>query len=524
MKLVALAALALLWGVAAAFAHASLNATVPHDGAVVATAPSSFSMTFSEPVSPLSLTLIRPDGAKTPLDSFALRDRTLEIEAPAALGRGTHVLSWRVVSEDGHPVGGSVVFSIGAPSAQAPLAEESIDWTVRGGLWLSRIALYVGLFIGVGGVFARHIFMPGIAGTSRVTVAALLLGAAGAMLSLAFQGLDALGAPAGHIVEPIVWSTALGTSFGRTVIAALVAFAVAAIGLAADGIAAKAAASIALLCAGLALALSGHASAASPQWLMRPMVFLHATAIAVWIGALAPLGLALKRAAPGAARALARFSRAIPGIVAALIFTGIGLAIVQVEHTAALFDTAYGRVFLVKLVLLAGLFGLAAFNRWSLTASAGAGERPAARRLVRSIAVETLVAILVFGAAAAWRFTPPPRALAAAAALPESVHIHTARAMADIAITPGRAGPVDVSATIMTGDFGALNAKEVALVFSNPAAGIEPMRRQAFKPGDGTWRVDGLLLPAAGAWKVRVDILISDFEIVRLDGEITIRP
>jgi len=39
-----------------------------------------------------------------------------------------------------------------------------------------------------------------------------------------------------------------------------------------------------LLVAGTALAPSGHASAAAPQRLARPMVFLHTTTIAVWIG------------------------------------------------------------------------------------------------------------------------------------------------------------------------------------------------------------------------------------------------
>ena len=39
--------------------------------------------------------------------------------APREWRRGTHVLSWRVISADGHPVGGSVMFSVGAPSTQS---------------------------------------------------------------------------------------------------------------------------------------------------------------------------------------------------------------------------------------------------------------------------------------------------------------------------------------------------------------------------------------------------------------------
>jgi copper transport protein len=507
-----------------ACAHASLGATEPKDGAVIETAPSLYLLTFSEPVSPLSLNLVRPDGSSLRLDHFVLKDRTVEIEAPTQLGRGTHVISWRVVSEDGHPIGGSVLFSVGAPSTQAPVVETAPDWTVRGGLWLSKIALYIGLFIGVGGAFALGVLMPGVLAGRSVVVATLLVGALGASLSVGFQGLDALDAQASRIVEPIIWSTGFGTSYGRTVTAALIALVLAGVSLVSRGVIAKNLAVLALLGGGLALSLSGHASAASPQWLMRPMVLLHATAIAVWVGALAPLGLALKRHEPAASQALHRFSRIIPGIVAALVIAGVVLAVVQVERPGALVDTAYGQVFLVKLILLLGLFTLASVNRWSLTAAAEAGDPSASRRLVRAIAVETLIVILIFAAASAWRFTPPPRALAAAVAMPELLHIHTAKAMADVNITPGRAGPVDAEVTVMTGDFGPLDAKEVSLVFSSAAAGIQPIRRPASSLGNGNWRAENLVLPVAGVWQIRVDILVSDFEIVRLDGEIRLKP
>lgn len=523
-RLLVLMLAAMLLNGGAAWAHASLNATDPQDGAVVETAPQRLSLTFSEPVSPLSLRLVRPDGSSVPLDRFAVKDRTVEIEAPSDLGRGTHVLSWRVVSADGHPVGGSVVFSIGEVSANAPVAEEQIDWTVRGWLWLSKVMLYVGLFIGVGGVFARRILMPGTDAADGFIAATLLLGAVGAIVSLCFQGLDALGAHAGRVMEPVVWSTAFATSYGSTVVAALVAFALAGGALVLKGFAAKVAAIAAWLMAGAALALSGHASAASPQWLMRPAVFLHATAIAVWIGALAPLGLALRRGQPGAVTGLRRFSRIIPAIVAMLILAGIVLAVVQVQEPAALLHTAYGQVFLAKFVLLAGLFLLAVVNRWFLTAPTEAGDPSATRRLVRAIATETFIVLLIFGVAALWRFTPPPRALAAAAAAPATTHIHTAKAMADLSVTPGRAGSVSVSAMVMTGEFGPLDAKEVAFVFANPKAGIEPFRRKAEKPGDGTWRADGVVLPLPGEWNVSVEVLISDFDIAQLDGRIEIRP
>ena len=94
--------------------------------------------------------------------------------------------------------------------------------------------------------------------------------------------------------------------------------------------------------------------------------------------------------------------------------------------------------------------------------------------------------------------------------------------MAEITVSPGQAGPVGVSIFVMNGAFDPLPAKEVTLVLSNQAAGIEPIRRPA-KLADGVWQVDDLVVPLGGRWTVRLDVLVSDFEMVKLEGEIDIR-
>ena len=524
MRLFRLLAILLLWLAlpATAFAHATLIGAEPADGAVLPTVPSRFSLTFNEPVSPLALALTGPDAGQTKLDSSRVDGGTLVIDAPKTLAHGTHVLSWRVVSADGHPVAGSLLFSMGAPSA-TPVAVEPVDWLVRSAVWIARVLVYCGLFLGVGGAFALAWLSEGNRAGTRAVLAFLILGMTVTVLALGLQGVDALGAPLSHLFESIVWQTAFSTSFGLTV-----AFALAAQGLALLALMVPASsrqlAPAALAVAGLALAASGHASAAQPQWLMRPMVFLHATAIMVWAGALIPLGLALRRRDPGAVAFLQRFSRAIPVVLAVLVIAGVMLAIVQVEKPAALLETAYGRLLLVKLALLSVLFGLAAFNRWRLTARVAAGEPAAYKQLRRSIAAETLIVLAIFCVAAGWRFTPPPRALAIAAAQPASTHIHTLQAMADLSVMPGHAGPVEARIVVMTGDFGPLNAKELTLVLSKPDSGIEPLKRAAIKADDGTWRVKNLVVPFGGKWNARLDILISDFEMAQIEGSIDIRP
>ncbi|ODR92154.1 copper resistance CopC/CopD family protein [Sinorhizobium alkalisoli] len=524
-RVVTLALCGVLAQIAVASAHASYTSSDPEDGAVVETAPSRFAIAFSEPVSPLSLRLVRPDGSSIPLERFEVKDRTVEIVAPTGLGRGTHVLSWRVISADGHPVGGSVVFSISEADAAPPPIVDQIDRTVRAGVLGSKVALYIGLFIGVGGMFASVWLLGGSRPGRHVVGGALGIGILGALASAGFQGLDALAAPVARIAEPIVWSTAMATSFGHTVIVAVLALALAAAAhQSSKGPISRPSSFLALILAGLALSLSGHAAAAEPQWLTRPAVFVHAAAIAFWVGALAPLGLALKRCDPAAVAGLRRFSAMVPFAVAALVAAGVTLVIVQVQQPHALFGTAYGRVLLVKLGLLAGLFLLAAINRWSLTAPVLAGDGPATTRLVRIIAAETAIVLLIFTVVASWRFTPPPRALAAAAAQPASVHIHTDNAMAFIQVMPGRAGDVEVSINVLTGEFQKLDAKEVTLALAKPESGIEPFRRPAVRRSETDWRIDQMTIPLPGVWHVRVEILISDFDMVRLEGQLSIRP
>ena len=134
-----------------AFAHASLVATEPVDGSVLAVAPKTVQLRFNEAVAPGVIRLIDSAGKVRDDATAHVVDRTIEIVLPSELPRGTQLVSYRVISEDGHPVGGSMVFSIGAATAAAtvPADASSIGWLI----WLARIGIYIGLFAGVGGAF-----------------------------------------------------------------------------------------------------------------------------------------------------------------------------------------------------------------------------------------------------------------------------------------------------------------------------------------------------------------------------------
>lgn len=394
---------------------------------------------------------------------------------------------------------------------------DASGWAVYIPIWIGKVAMYLGLFLGVGGAFVSTWITRGELSGRILVVLLAAIGIAGSVLSIGAQGLDALGAPLFRILEADTWHAAMNTSFGRTAIVTVIALALALGAAGSTGLRARILSFGALVGAGVALSQSGHAASAEPRWLMRSMVFAHAVGIAYCTGALMPLGLALARHRPDAADALRRFSRTIPYLVAAIIASGIVLASVQLEQPGALISTAYGRVLLLKFRLLFALFALASINRWKLT------DPLATRQLVRSIAAETLLVALIFGVAAVWRFTPPPRTLAIAAADSVTVHVHTATAMANVSVSPGHAGEVKASIDLATGAFEALEPRQVTLVATHADAGIGPMRRTARRCQE-QWCVEGLVLPLPGTWIVRVEILISDFELEKLEGSIEIKP
>ena len=113
-------------------------------------------------------------------------------------------------------------------------------------------------------------------------------------------------------------------------------------------------------------------------------MFLHAVGIALWTGSLLPLAATIRQDDSDGLVALRRFSFAIPFVLAAIVLSGVVLAVVQVEHVGALWSTDYGRVLIAKLTVLAVVLVIAAWNRFVLTRRINRGNTTARRQLGRS--------------------------------------------------------------------------------------------------------------------------------------------
>ncbi|WP_137151505.1 CopD family protein [Devosia sp. FKR38] len=495
---------------APAWAHAQLLESEPVADSILLTNPGELRLHFNEPVTPLAMALIAPDGTAIDLLSATSGGEKLTIVLPQDLADGSYLLSWRAASIDGHPIGASMVFSIGAVTQTQ--AAPSGDPLVAPLFWAGKAALFLALAFGIGtAAFGRVAPLPPRA--IAIAQVFVLIGFCAAVLTLSLQGLDALGQPLTAALSPPVWATSLGTSYGITACVLALAFLLSLLGLRHRNQAGAALIILSAILAPLALALSGHASAAAPQVLTRPAVFLHVAGILFWLGALIPLAMLLATNSDAADAALRRFSRAIPMAVAAIILSGITLATVQLGQPGSAWLSPYGVILAAKLLLLLLVFGLALYNRRRLTAPALAGEAAMRRRLRCSILAEIVLVTLILGLVAGWRFTPPPRALAVAATVAEPIfaHVMDDRLMAMLSISPGQAGPASITIDLMDADMAPLAVQGVQLALSQPERGIEPMAQTAIG-ADSTWQVNGLTLPFGGSWTVILTVRLSAFE------------
>ena len=141
--------------VTSASAHAILVSSDPPDGAVLAAAPTTVTLRFSESVQPFGagVALLGPDGR--PVAAGQARVEGVELVLPdvAATATGTYRVRWGVVADDTHPTRGELTFSVGAPSA-APAAEAEVGGVAPLGLALQtagRWLHFLGYALGFGG-------------------------------------------------------------------------------------------------------------------------------------------------------------------------------------------------------------------------------------------------------------------------------------------------------------------------------------------------------------------------------------
>jgi copper transport protein len=108
---------------APATAHASLLRTDPADRSVVTATPQRVVFTFNEPIRLPNdaVHAFRADGSAWKVTA-TVTDNRLVVTPAEDPGTGTVVVAWKVISADGHVVGGALTFSIGSATRGGAVA------------------------------------------------------------------------------------------------------------------------------------------------------------------------------------------------------------------------------------------------------------------------------------------------------------------------------------------------------------------------------------------------------------------
>ncbi|MFI9338123.1 copper resistance protein CopC [Streptomyces althioticus] len=402
---------ALLAGAAPASAHAALTGSDPAQGAVVDTAPSQVSLTFSEPVAvgDDSVRVLDPKGERVDKgDPANPSGTTYSVPLVSGLPDGTYTVAYQVVSADSHPVAGAFTFSIGAPSeTTVSVSAQGSDDGLVGWLYgFGRYVSYAGFVVLAGGAaFVLACWAPGARARAvqRLVVSGWLALTAATLGLLMLRGSYTTSGKIGDVFDLELLGDVLQTKTGAALVSRLLLLAAAALFIAvlfgayarmADGGAPDHAAEgdggsdgegdggepdkrdltfgLALggtvVAAGLAAswAMSEHASQGLQAGVAMPVDVVHLLAVAAWLGGLAALLVALHRApveTPVGRDAVRRFSRLAFGSVVALAVTGVYQSWRQLGSWSAFTDTRYGQLLLVKIALVAVMVAVAFLSR-----------------------------------------------------------------------------------------------------------------------------------------------------------------
>lgn len=440
-------------------AHGALRRAVPSDGAHLSEAPRELRLTFNEPVevAVARLALLGPDGAPAALGPLRLSpdsSTVLLAEIVGPLAAGSYTVAWQVAGADGHPVRGRYNFVIapgaaglaptpGEAPAEPHAAEHPAVSFPEGPGFDAGSPLYAAVrwltFLGVlgvvGAVAFRLLVLPG-ARRREAAGAALFAPAArraaglglalGALLAVAaalrlYAQSYALHGPEGALEAALVWTMLSRTvwGWGWTLQAAAAALALAGFSLARRGSRAgwPLAAAAALLAA-FSPALSGHAAAVPGRAALAVVADgVHVLGAGGWLGGLllvlgagvpAALRLGAEERGRGVAALVNAFSPVALLCAGVVVSTGVLSAALHLETLSDLWGSGYGRTLLLKLALLAGVFGTGAYN-W-LRVRPALGSEAAAGRLRRSAALELAVGALVLAATAVLVATTPAAA------------------------------------------------------------------------------------------------------------------
>lgn len=519
-----------------AAAHAVLVSSSPAASAVVPEAPAQVVITFSEGVRkvPGKVRVIAPDGSRADRGEPTFQGAEVTIPVDPSGGRGTYLVSYRVISADSHPVSGAFTYSVGAPS-EPPTdsgSDNRANPVTENAVKVAKFAGYTGLLLLVGPALVLAALWPrrlSRRGPARLAWTGLGVLAAATLAEVWLQVPYVNGGGLFDVTGSGL-SDVLGSAYGTTHLVRLGLLAAAAFLLRplfagpigrTDGI-------ILAVLGGAALftwPLAGHAAASPAPAVSVVVDAVHLGGMAVWLGGLVMLAVFLLRRADEREldAILPIWSRWAALAVAALLLAGTVQGLIEVAGLRALFDTTYGRLLLAKIVLFALVIGVAAYSRALVRRRVAAG-RPGAMR--RAVVAELVITAVVLGVSATLVQTTPARTAAADVAGAEQGYFSTTLSSPiyslEVQLDPAETGNNSMHLYAYTKDSRPQPVQEWKVTAALPSAGIEPITVPLLPLSDNhaTGEVN---LPARGDWQLRITVRTTDIDQATVTATVPIK-
>jgi copper transport protein len=522
----------------AASAHASLETTEPAAGAILQSAPDAVTLHFTEPIQFEDDSVRVFNAARERVDQGRVEKidgRTISVPLDD-IGDGGYVVAWKVVSADGHPIGGGFTWRVGEssvavdPNLVADLVNEQRAGRAVGvAAGIDRFLVFTGMLLLVGGAVFVGFVWP--AGATDRRVLRLLWCSWGVVLIATVAGIGLQGASLNGVglldaFKPSVFGDVLDTTFGKVWLIRLALLAPLAWLLGVLDKADRPWWRVDVAVIGLAIvatpAFSGHAD--SGRWLGLAKAFdiVHVAGGAVWIGGIAVLLVAAVRKENADARAIAeRFSPIAFGAVSVVVLSGTFQSVRQVTTLDAL-ETSYGRILAVKIVLVLTLIGVASLSRAALQGRLALGdeheEEPVERDeisiLRRLVGAEVAVALIVLAVTALLVDANPGYATTSVAGPFDETKVVNDDILVNVVAVPGSLGPTDIHLYVDNPAGGLTPPVGASGTLSLPSGEIGGIDVTFVGAGPGHWSAYDVDLPIAGQWELTVDILLTDVDEV----------
>ncbi|HEY9556863.1 MAG TPA: copper resistance protein CopC [Acidimicrobiales bacterium] len=519
-----------------ASAHASLLSVDPPDGARLDESPAAVTLTFSEPVSAElgGVRVVDGDGNQVQVGAARVDGVVVTVDLQPDLPDGTYVVSYRVISADGHPVRGGSVFGVGAGEVDAgALGRVTGDdgdrvWDVVGAF--GRAFAYGGSILAAGGALFLVLVHRGGSDRARlvrVVRIAAAVGAVGSLVALPVQAALGTGQGPGSLFDDGVLGQVAADGVGLSVVLSLLGLGLLAVTLERS----RPLALLAAVVAAGSFAASGHTRAGDLATVATLADISHLLVVASWAGGVVLLALALRArrgedapseesgaesdgetSGDATGELVVRFSSlATAGVILASV-SGSILGWNEVRSLEGLTTTGYGLLLLSKVSAVGGMAGLGAYNHYRLIPALRKGKRRAALRQMRtSLALEVVCLVAVVAITAVLVVVTPARSEMSPGVVEKMVEIGDIGSI-QVTVAPAATGANQVHLYTFDADGRPAEIVEsLTLDLSLPSAGIGPITREAQRAGPAHLQLDTSDFAVAGDWQIEITARLDRF-------------